>query len=337
MIDLRSDTGTLPTDEMREVMKNAVVGDDGRGTDPTVAKLEELSAEIFGKEAALFCNSGTMANIVAVLTHVKRGERIGIDPNSHIYSSETSIFMEDYFGRKAEFYRANSMGRPEMSDVRNLIERRQIQLLCFENTLGFYGGTCLTAEELADYCFEAQKHNIPVHLDGARIFNAAVHLNEKVSELTKSVDTVMYCLSKGLGAPVGSVLCGSKEFITQARKTRKALGGNMRQSGIVAAAGIIALQDADRLKDDHSHAQMLFKAIAHNPLIRINDASIQTNIIKIDISTSGMNLREFVNGLKKEGVLVKEVDGQHIRLVLHKDISTVHVGEAADSINRFLK
>ena len=264
MIDLRSDTGTLPTLAMREAMKNAEVGDDGRGEDPTVSNLEALSAEVLGKEDALFCPSGTMANILAVLTQVKRGERIAVDKKSHMYSSEKSIFSDDYFGRRAEFFETGTYGVPKVSSVRTLLENNDIKLLSFENTFGYYGGTCITTEETEELCFEAQKFGVPTHIDGARLFNAAIYLNTPVAELAKSADTVMFCLSKGLGAPVGSVLCGTKEFIARARTIRKAIGGNMRQSGVVAAAGILALNEASRVKEDHKNTRLLFSSIQHN-------------------------------------------------------------------------
>lgn len=335
MIDLRSDTGTLPTDAMREAMRNAEVGDDGRGEDPTVAELEALSAGMMGKEAALFCNSGTMANIIAVLSQVARGEVVAINQQSHMYATETSIFSDEYFGRKARFFQADSYGKPNLSSLHSLFVNEKISLLSLENTLGDYGGTCLTVEETEAICAEAKKYQVPVHIDGARIFNAATYLNRSVAELARPADTVMFCLSKGLGAPIGSVLCGSRELIAKARVIRKAIGGNMRQSGIVAAAGLVAVHEAARITEDHKHTEMLLKMIHPHAFIQIDRQSVQTNMLKIDISQSKLSAEVFMKGLKKRGLYVKTMGKHHLRLVLHRDITQEQVRQVAQILNSF--
>ncbi|MHA6261063.1 threonine aldolase family protein [Sporosarcina sp. CAU 1771] len=337
MIDLRSDTSTLPTEIMRDAMRNAEVGDDSRGEDPTVAKLEALSAQLTGKEAALFFCSGTMANIVAVLSQVKHGETVAVDQEAHIYETEFSIFSEEYFGRKARFIDSDTYGKPKLLSIQSLVANEDVKLLCLENTLGEYGGTCLTAEEIKDICAVAKKHQVPVHLDGARIFNAATYLNIPVADLVKPADSVMFCLSKGLGAPVGSMLCGTKEVIAKARETRKAIGGNMRQSGIVAAAGIIALQEASRIKEDHMNTQLLLHKINAQALLQIDPATVQTNFIKIDITATKLSAEECMNRLKTKGLLVETIGEDYLRLVLHKNVSSTQVNKAAEILNSFCK
>lgn len=341
LIDLRSDTGTLPTEKMRIAMQNAEVGDDGRvqangkSEDSTVAQLESLSALQFKKEDALFCPSGTMANIISILTTVKRREIVALDKNSHIYSSETSIFSDDFFGRKAVFIETDSYGIPNIPKLVKLFTTYDIKLLCLENTVAFYGGTCLSAAKIEEVFTIARKFNVPVHIDGARIFNASTFLKEPVAELVQHADTVMFCLSKGLGAPIGSLLCGSEDFISEARKVRKAIGGNMRQSGIVAAAGIVALNETKHITRDHDNALLLFQLINHNQRMFIDTASVQTNIVKIDVSNSGLSASKFKEGLKNRGLFVKLMAPTHLRLVLHKEITAVQVERAALIINSY--
>lgn len=340
---MRSDTGTLPTLEMRAAMKHAVVGDDGRvkingkGEDPTVEQLEVQSAREFAMEDALFCSSGTMANIISILTTVKRGEFVALDKNSHINLSENSIFTSEFFGRKALYIETDSYGMPDISSLEKLLTCNDVKLLCLENSAAYYGGTCLSAAKIEEICRVAQEFNVPIHIDGARIFNASTFLKEPVAELVYHADSVMFCLSKGLGAPIGSVLCGSKKFIAEARKVRKALGGNMRQSGVVAAAGIVALNDKHHLRNDHNHAKFLVDMITHNPLIFIDKFSVQTNIVKVNVANAGILAHEVEKGLKSHGLLVKSLGPTSLRLVLHKEITKEQIKRAAIILNSYFE
>ena len=227
MIDLRSDTLTMPTEEMRKAAYEARVGDEGRtdakgrGEDPTVNALEEMAAEITGKESALFVTSGTLGNLIALMTYCSRGDAVAVERNLHVYRTEKAPFSERVAGLKPIFYETETSGKPDIVSIEELIAKTPVKALCLENTHNFAGGICLTADDIKSIMSVAKKKDIPIHMDGARIFNAAVRLNATVSELARPVDSVMFCLSKGLGAPVGSMLCGKGDFIFEARKTKK--------------------------------------------------------------------------------------------------------------------
>lgn len=343
MIDLRSDTLTRPTEKMRKAMYSAEVGDDaridpnGQGEDPTVRALEELTCEITGKEAALFCNSGTMANYISLLTNCKRGEKVLLSANSHIYRSETALFTEQLFGLKPLFYDENKYGVPYIDDIENILQTEDISLLCLENTSNFYGGTCISQKKVDEIRKVARSLGIPVYLDGARIFNASVALGESIRDLCVPVDSLMFCLSKGLGAPVGSVLCGRADFIRDARKIRKRLGGAMRQAGVIAAAGIVALEHYNEsLIEDHQNALFLAERIESNSKVSIDYQSVQTNIVKIDISNSGLTVQKMEEDLLERGLKVKSMSNRFLRLTVYNGVDKKQINQAADILNKYV-
>jgi len=336
IIDLRSDTVTYPTPEMRKAMFEAEVGDDVYGEDPTVNRLESLAAKKMGKEAALFTVSGTMSNLTAVLTHTRHGDEI-------ILGSEAHIFWYEVGGAAAlggvmmHTVPNDEKGRLGLQDVEQAIRGKNIHypvttLLCLENTHNRCGGAVLTPEYTREICELAHDHGIKVHLDGARIFNAAVALGVPPSTIVKDVDSVSFCLSKGLSAPVGSVLCGSKEYIERARKFRKMLGGGMRQAGVIAAAGIVALETMiDRLADDHANAKRLARGLKQINGIKIAQKTVETNIVMFDLSPE-LSASEFVDGLNKKGAKVGSRVGNLFRAVTHRMISKKDIDEALERI-----
>lgn len=331
MIDLRSDTVTKPTDAMRAAMAAAEVGDDVYGEDPTVNRLQDRAAEIFGKEAALFVPTGSMGNQIAVKLHTQPGQEIVIEERGHIFNYELgtpavvsgvmvrTVKSGDGSGHLtwAEIHSALKIGQPYYSSPTGLI--------CLENTHNFAGGSVMSAEHCADICSRAHAVGIPVHMDGARIFNAAAALKTPVAELTKHCDSVQFCLSKGLGAPVGSVLTGSREFINEARTWRKRLGGGMRQAGILAAAGLIALVESpQRLHEDHANARRLATGLAEIPGIKIDVDGVVTNIVIFDIAGTGRSSNEICASLKEKGILAIGF-GNAIRMVTHCDVSEADI------------
>ena len=324
-IDLRSDTVTLPTDEMREAMSNAEVGDDVYQEDPTVHRLEELAAKKIGKEAALFVPSGTMGNLIAVLTHCQRGDEVILEMDSHIYYYEVGG-MSAVAGVIPRLI-AGDKGILNPQDVKMALREINLHypkttLICVENTHNRAGGTITSPKIIEEICQLAHQRNIQVHLDGARIFNAAVALNIKPALLAKDVDSMMFCLSKGLSAPVGSILTGSKEFIQKARKNRKMLGGGMRQAGILAAAGIIALDNMiERLEEDHKNARILGEGLAGISGIKVDLATIQTNMVYFDIQESSMDTFQFLPKLVEYNILGSPRPPTKVRLVTHYGIN----------------
>jgi len=344
IIDLRSDTLTKPTLEMRSAMYEAEVGDDsrlnisGRGEDPTVQKLEDYAADITGNEAALFCNSGTMANYIAILTHcVKRGDIVLMDRASHIYRSEKALFMERLGGLTPLFYQINDPSIPNLQHITDYIKSQQVKLLCLENTHNDHGGTCLSPDQTEEICATSHQLGVPVHLDGARIANAAVYFNTNMEQLTAPADSVMFCLSKGLGAPIGSMLCGSHGFIGRARKMRKLLGGAMRQAGIVAAAGLISLKDGFKnINSDHENARFLAKRINHKNM-KVDLNSVQTNIIKADVSASGHSAYKVEKDLEPLGVRLKATSETAVRMITYQGITKTNVSDAGDIINEYIR
>ena len=342
MIDLRSDTLTKPTEEMRKAMYNAEVGDagrvdsSGRGEDPTVNRLEEIAAELTGKEAAMFVPSGTMGNLTALMTFCSAGQHVGVGRELHVYHNEKAAFKDRPGGLIPEFFDTDHRSIPNISSIKALLEGTKINLLCLENTLNFAGGTCITKEQIDSICSLAHTKGVAVHLDGARINNAAIYLNTSVDELVAPVDTVMFCLSKGLGAPVGSMLCGDHNFIVDAKKTRTFIGGTMRQAGVLAAAGIVAIQKGrDRLVEDHENARLLADRIAHNSKITINIEDVQTNIVRMDVSPSSHDAKTFQKGLEKKGLKVNAISEKYIRMVTYREIKRNDIIEAANIINEF--
>jgi len=324
-IDLRSDTVTLPTDEMREAMSNAEVGDDVYQEDPTVCRLEELAAKKIGKETALFVPSGTMGNLIAVLTHCQRGDEVILEMDSHIYYYEVGG-MSAVAGVIPRLI-AGDKGILNPQDVKMALREINLHypkttLICVENTHNRAGGTITSPKIIEEICQLAHQRNIQVHLDGARIFNAAVALNIKPALLAKDVDSMMFCLSKGLSAPVGSILTGSKEFIQRARKNRKMLGGGMRQAGILAAAGVIALENmVERLEEDHKNARILGEGLADIGGIKIDLETIQTNMVYFNLNKSGMNTYQFLPKLAEYNILGSPQPPTKVRLVTHYGIN----------------
>ena len=302
LIDLRSDTVTKPTEKMRKAMYKAEVGDDVYRDDPTIIELEYKAAKKLGKEAALFVPSGTMGNQVAVLTHTQRGEEIILEENSHIFINEVGG-IAILAGVQAKTLKGVS-GALNVNDVENAIREEDIHypktsLICIENTHNKAGGKVIPIENMKSIYELGKKHSIPIHLDGARIFNASTYLNVDVKEIAQFADSINFCLSKGLCAPIGSVLVGSNEFINKARKNRKLLGGGMRQAGILAAAGIIALDEMTlRLQEDHENAKNLAEGLAEIPGIHLDVEGVQTNIIMVDVSGMGINGNQLADSLK---------------------------------------
>jgi threonine aldolase len=336
VIDLRSDTVTHPTPGMRQAIFEAEVGDDVYGEDPTVNRLEIMAAARMGKEAALFTTSGTQSNLIAVLTHTNRGDEIIVGDEAHILWYEVGG-AATLGGVTMRTLPNDSCGRLNPDDIDRAIRGKDIHypettLLCLENTHNRCGGAVLTTDYTNEVCHLAHTHGLKVHLDGARIFNAAIALGVPACALAQNSDSVSLCLSKGLSAPVGSLLCGSKDFVERARKFRKMLGGGMRQAGIIAAAGIVALETmVDRLAEDHSNARRLARGLASIKEIKIAQDDIPTNIVMFDLSPK-LSVVEFVEGLEEVGVKIVQLDGELLRAVTHYMVSSSDIDEALTRI-----
>jgi threonine aldolase len=324
-IDLRSDTVTRPTPAMRRAMAEAEVGDDVYGEDPTINRLEQRAAEIFAREAAIFVPTGTMGNQIAIKIHTRPGQEVICEERGHVYNYEMAM-LAHFSGCLARPIYAES-GALTWDNIKNRIApgiyyRAQTGLISLENTHNMAGGTVYPHEVADDICDRAHATGIPVHLDGARIFNAAVASGRSVAEITKKFDSVMFCLSKGLGAPVGSMLVGSRKFIDLARIYRKALGGGMRQAGVLAAAGLIALETGTkRLHEDHANAKFMAEELAKIPGVKLDPAKVQTNIIVFDIGGTGMDSASITRKLGERGVLGAGISPQAMRFVTHTDVS----------------
>lgn len=347
-IDLRSDTVTLPNAQMREAMYRAEVGDDVYGEDPTINRLQELAAERTGKEAALFVPSGTMGNAIALLTHAGRGQAILVGNESHIYHYEAGG-PSTLGGSPMIAVSTSADGMLDMEQVRASIADESdphvaaTALVCIENTHNRCGGTVLSLEQVEEISNLAHSHGIAVHMDGARIFNAATALGIPVSMLAQPVDSLMFCLSKGLSAPVGSVLVGNKEFIRRANRTRKLLGGGMRQAGILAAAGIVALEQmVERLAEDHEHCKQLAFGLADYPQIETDVERVATNILNFRVRNSQQQLLsetetvQFLAKAREHGVLMGGNGGGIIRAVTHYGIEADDIDAALIGIRRAL-
>ena len=340
MIDLRSDTVTQPTRAMREAMLSVEVGDDVYGEDPTINALEARAAELTGKEAGLLVTSGTQGNLVALLTHAPAGSEVILGAASHPAWWEVGGMsrLGGLFPRLVP----DDGGIPRPDDVRRAIRAKDVHagvttLLCLENTHADHGGIPVPAEQVAAVAAVAHAHGLRVHVDGARLFNAAVALGVPARALVESVDSVTFCLSKGLGAPVGSVLCGSAAFIERARQTRKMLGGGMRQAGWIAAAGLIALeQHVERLAEDHEHARLLGELLREQRGLRLDPAIVYTNMVFVDVSGSGLSPAQITAGLEEQGVRTLPFDERRLRLVTHLWITRQDVERAAEAFARVL-
>lgn len=326
---------------MREAMNNAEVGDDVFQEDPTVNRLEELAAKKVRKESALFVPSGTMGNLIAVLTHCQRGDEVILEIDSHIYYYEVGG-MSALAGVIPRLI-VGDKGIPNPQDIKKALRDENLHypnttLICLENTHNRAGGTIAPPEVIEEICQLAHQRKILVHLDGARIFNAAVALDIEPALLTKNVDSVMFCLSKGLSAPVGSILAGSKDFIQRARKNRKMLGGGMRQAGILAAAGIIALEHMmKRLKEDHKNARILGEGLANVSGIKVDLETIQTNMVYFDLQESGMDTYQFLPKLAKYNILGLPRPPTKVRLVTHYGISEEDIYATIKAIKEIVK
>ncbi len=336
VIDLRSDTVTRPTAAMRRAMAEAEVGDDVYGEDPTVNRLEAAAARIFRREAALFVPTGTMGNQIAIKVHTRPGQEIVCEERAHILDWEMAM-PALFSGCLVRTVRGED-GILTWDDIKTKIPaysyaRAQTGLIELENTHNMAGGTVTPPEITNHICEHAHQRGIPVHLDGARMFNAAAALGRPVEDVAGNVDSVMFCLSKGLGAPIGSMLVGSRKFIDQARSVRKALGGGMRQAGILAAAGLIALEEMpQRLSEDHSNAKWLASALAQIPGIRIAPEKVRTNILIFDITETRMDSTEFIRQLREKDVIASAVSPSLVRLVTHMDVSRDDCEQAFQAI-----
>lgn len=338
-IDLRSDTVTRPTEAMQAAMRGAELGDDGREGDPTVRRLEELSAARLGKEAALFMPSGTMTNLCALLTHTSRGTEVFLERTAHIISYENSGIS--LLG--GLFYRpiAGSRGAMDTTALEFAFESglasKQLApaLVCMETTHNTAGGTVLPLDHMAEVQRIARANGARVHVDGARLFNAAVALGVDAAKIAAYADSVCFCVSKGLSAPVGSLLCGTRAFVDRARHFRRMLGGAMRQSGIVAAAGIVALETmVERLREDHDNARRLAQGFQAIDRSLVDAGGIETNIVRVDISGSGWSARQWVKALEADGVGTSEYGRSQLRFVTHRHIGSAEVDAAVAAVRR---
>ena len=324
IVDLRSDTVTRPTAAMRRAMAEAEVGDDVYREDPTVNRLQDRAAEIFGREAALFVPSGTMGNQTAIKVHTRHGQEVICETRAHIYNFEMAMTAAFSGCLARTVWAEDGILNWELiaPHVRPRSDHRApTGLISLENTGNLAGGSVYPAEVTDGICEQAHKTGLPVHLDGARIFNASVALGRPVAELTRGFDSVMFCLSKGLGAPVGSMLVGSKAFFEEARLVRKMLGGGMRQAGVLAAAGLVALEESPkRLHIDHENAKFLALGLAETPGIKINPDKIVSNILFLEFSDGGLTSFEISKRLAARGILANGVTPQTMRMVTHCDV-----------------
>ncbi len=334
-VDLRSDTVTRPTPEMRRAMAEAEVGDDVYGEDPTVNRLQEGAARLMGKEAALFFPSGTMANQTAVKVHTQPGQEVICEATCHVYNVEMAM-MAAFSGVQARPV-AGERGHLTPDRVEAAVRPKsyylaQTGLVVAENTANLAGGTVCTPEQAAALAQAARRHGLPLHLDGARIFNAAVALGVSAAELAAPFDSVMFCVSKGLGAPAGSLLCGSAAFVERARRVRKMLGGGMRQAGVLAAAGLVALATGvERLAEDHRRARLLAERLAETGLFEVDLAAVQTNIVVVAVRPPLFAPR-VGEVLQRRGVLCHVLDERTIRFVTHRDVGDDGLARALEAV-----
>ena len=343
MIDLRSDTVTKPTPAMRRAMAEAEVGDDVYGEDPTVNRLQELAAEIFEKEAAIFVPTGSMGNQTAVKLHTRPGQEVVIEERGHIFNFEMAT-MAAFAGCVARpVHSHDGSGILTWEEIAGAIHANAAYyvaptgLIAIENSHNLAGGSVMTRKRAEEICEGAHAMKLPVHLDGARIFNSAAAQNESVANLARPADSVMFCLSKGLGAPVGSMLLGTKGFIDEARAVRKMLGGGMRQAGVLAAAGLVALQETPaRLHEDHENARRLAEGLAELPGIKIDAEKVVTNIVIFDVAETGQAADAICAQLREHNVLASGF-GTSIRMVTHYDVSRADIDIALRELRNVLK
>ena len=341
IVDMRSDTITKPTESMRQAMVSAEVGDDVFGEDPTITRLEELAAEQLGKEAALFVASGTMGNLVSLLTHCNRGDEVILGDEAHIFTSEQAG-AATLGGISLRIVPNQPDGKIRPEDIEAAIRSQDVhcpktRLVALENTHNRCDGNPLEVDYMNTVGRLAKKNGLKFHVDGARIFNAAVALGTTAKELVQEADSVQFCLSKGLGAPVGSMVCGCQEFISAARRARKVLGGGMRQAGILAAAGVVALtENVDRLTDDHVNARKLAEGLAELNGISLDPEKIKTNILFIKITKPGLTPEVLAKQLTAEGVRVGPKPPNQMRAVTNYHISSDDIDYALGVFKKVL-
>jgi threonine aldolase len=333
MIDLRSDTVTHPTDAMREAMARAELGDDGREGDPTVRRLEQLAAEMTGKEAGLFVTSGTMANLVALLTHGQRGGEVILGEQAHILRSEMGGIAQlaGLFHRTV----SDARGYPELAALRETLNPKLLRnklgasLVCIETTHNSAGGAAIPLQQMAALRDLATEAGVPLHIDGARLFNAAVALGVRADAIAQHADTVCFCVSKGLSAPFGSLICGSAAFIERARAFRRMVGGAMRQAGVMAAAGIVALEQmVDRLAEDHARARALAKGLQAIDAKLADPRKAETNIVMVEVGHTRAGAAEWLTALGTKGLQAGQWTPTSLRLVTHRHITDADVDGA---------
>ena len=340
-VDLRSDTTTLPTDEMRQAIAESELGDDVFQGDPTVNKLQDLAAQRMGKEAALLVPSGTMANLASILTHCGRGAEVILGNRAHTYKYEKGG-ISAYGGIHSTQIPNQDDGTMQLEDIRAAIRGIDdhfpvTKLICLENTHNVCSGAPLSVTYTKEVANLARAHNIKLHIDGARIFNAAVAQGVEVQELVEDADSMSFCMSKGLAAPVGSIICGSKDFIDQARGIRKGLGGGMRQAGIIAAAGIVALETmVDRLQEDHTNARLLADGIADLSGIVLDPETIKTNIIYFDMDDNAIESADFLTVLAAKGIQFFDTGPRRFRMVTHYGITAEDILYTIDAFKQTL-
>jgi len=332
-IELRSDTFTVPTPAMRRAMADAEVGDDQYGEDPTVNRLERRSADIVGKEAAVYVASGMLGNLCGVLSQTERGDEVILGDLAHIYQNEMGAAF--VLGSIQPHLVPNRAGLPALEDIEGAIRPTgmypRTSLLCLENTHNNCGGSVITAEETKAAADLAHRRGLRVHLDGARIFNAAVALGVDARELCAPVDTVQFCFSKGLAAPVGSILCGSAETVAKARRVRKLLGGAMRQAGVIAAAALVGLEEMrDRLVDDHRNAKAFARGLAEIRGVRIDADGVVTNIVSFEVDPAWMDASAFQKACAENGLRISRYLGNspRLRAVTHHGVETKDIADA---------
>lgn len=341
LIDLRSDTVTLPTDEMLEAIKHAELGDDVFREDPTVNTLEEIAAKTLGKDAALLVTSGTQANLISLMSNTKRGDMVLLEAESHIYWYEVGAVSA--VAGLLPWPIKSALGALDPKRIQAALRPKNIHfpdttLICIENTHNRHGGTVITPPQIEAISEIAKTNDLKLYMDGARIFNAAVALKTDVKRFSKHVDNLMFCLSKGLSCPVGSIIVGESEFIEKARKTRKILGGGMRQAGIIAAPGIIALEKMiSRLEEDHKNARALAEGLAETTGVEVELENVQTNIVYFDVHNLGITSEEFVSKLKEYGVLALTRDRDKVRMVTHIGIEKIHIDRTLNVVDDIAK
>ena len=342
IVDLRSDTITQPTANMRKAMAAAEVGDDVFGEDPTVNRLEEMAAERLGKAAALFVASGTMGNLASQLTHCGRGDEMILGDESHIFLYEQggSAALGGIHHRALPNQPDGTLALADIEDAirPDNIHYPRTRLIALENTHNRCGGSYLDPGYMHSVGTLARRYGLKIHVDGARIFNAAVAQGLQASDLTAEADSITFCLSKGLAAPVGSVICGDTDFIAQARRARKVLGGGMRQAGVIAAAGIVALNEmVDRLADDHANARRLAEGLANIDGLAIDPKQTKTNIVLFEITRAGLTPQELTKQLDAAGVRVGPKDPSQIRAVTNYQVSADDINYVLSVFSRTLK